>query len=852
MGDPLGDDVRCYIACLQCIGMGAPGRVASLWWVAAPAAGLLAGAALQMQQGDLWPAAWVRGAALAGCVCTVCAALLRRRAMAPAVCSAALAALALGFAVTSERAAWRLADRLGAELEGEDLELTGLVAQMPRVAASGMRFVFEVESARHRGAVVQVPQFVSLAWYDRDGDSGRGRGSGDAGPGSVGADALLSGPAQALRAGQRWQLAVRLRQPHGALNAHGFDLELWLFEQGIGAVGYVRSHAGASALRLEEAAGAPIERLRQAARDAIERHVADRTAAGVLAALALGDQGAIERDDWELFRLSGVAHLMSISGLHVTMLAWLAAGLVGALWRRSERLTLAVPAGVAGRWGGLAVATGYALFAGWGVPAQRTVWMLAVVVALRGAGLRWPLLLVLLVAAAVVVALDPWALMQPGFWLSFVAVALLVAAAPDRPAPAARRRQRLVWALRSGLRTQALATTGLTPLTLLFFQQVSLVGFVANLVAIPLVTLVITPLALAGLAWPALWAPAAWGVQALLAYLSLLVRLPFAVWSAAAAPPWAVAAGLLGGALAVLPLPWRLRALAVPLVLPLLWPVLPRPGVGTFEIVAVDVGQGTAVLVRTRGHLLVYDSGPQYSAEADAGSRVLVPLLRARGERAVDLLVLSHRDSDHVGGAASLLAALPVRELASSLADDHPLRALAQARGAGHTRCVDGASWSWDGVNFEMLHPQRADYASARKSNALSCVLRVEAAGRSVLLAGDIEAAQEAALVARRADLRSELLLVPHHGSRTSSTAAFVDAVAPRLALVQAAYRSRFGHPAPDVMARYAERGIVVVRTDRCGAWTAGADGSEACAREAGRRYWHHRNAPRPESPVAR
>ncbi|HPP82272.1 MAG TPA: DNA internalization-related competence protein ComEC/Rec2, partial [Rubrivivax sp.] len=831
--------------------MEAPGRVASLWWVAVPAAGLLAGAALQMQQSELWPALWVRGLAAAGCLCVVCAALLRRRAVAPALCSAALAALALGFAVTSERAAGRLADGLDAGLEGEDIELTGLVAQMPRVATYGTRFVFDVESARHRAALVRVPQRVLLTWYDRDGDSARGSGGGGGSPDSAGADTLPSGPAQTLGAGQRWQLVVRLRQPHGALNPHGFDLELWLFEQGIGAVGYVRAHASAPALRLGEAAGAPIERLRQAARDAIERRVADRTAAGVLAALALGDQGAIERDDWELFRLGGVAHLMSISGLHVTMLAWLAAGLIGALWRRSERLVLAVAAGVAGRWGGLAVATAYALFAGWGVPAQRTVWMLAVVVALRGAGVRWPLLLVLLVAAALVVALDPWALMQPGFWLSFVAVALLVAAAPERLRPAGRRR-RLVAALRSGLRTQALATAGLTPLTLLFFQQVSVVGFVANLVAIPLVTLVITPLALAGLAWPALWMPAGWGVQALLTYLSALVRLPFAVWTAAAAPPWAVAAGLLGGALAVLPLPWRLRALALPLVLPLLLPVLPRPDRGRFEIVAVDVGQGTAVLVRTRDHLLVYDSGPQYSAEADAGSRVLVPLLRARGERAVDLLVLSHRDSDHVGGAASLLAAVPVRELASSLADDHPLRALAQARGARHTRCVDGTSWSWDGVRFEMLHPQRADYGSARKPNALSCVLRVEAAGRSALLAGDIEAAQEAALVARGADLRSELLLVPHHGSRTSSTPAFLDAVAPRLALVQAAYRSRFGHPAPDVMARYAARGIVVVRSDRCGAWTAGADGREVCAREDGRRYWHHRNVPGPDPATAR
>jgi len=775
----------------------------------------LAGTALQLQQPALWPAAVYAALGLVGALLLVSG---RRRW--PLI---AFGAALLAFALAGGRAGVRLADALPAVLEGQDLVVTGVIAQMPRAGPIGTRFVFDVEDSTQQGRPVPVPRRISLGWY-RGFDN----------------DAGLGGPGPELRAGQRWRFTVRLRQPHGTLNAHGFDLELWLFEQGLRASGTVRSVPGAVAQKLAENVGHPFERARQAVRDAILLRVADPAAAGVLAALAIGDQAAIERSEWDLFRTTGVAHLMSISGLHVTMFAWLAAALIGALWRRSPRLVLAVPTPLAARWGGLAAAALYALLAGWGVPAQRTVAMIAAVALLRSLGLRWPLPLVLLAAAVAVVLLDPWALLQPGFWLSFVAVAMLVAAEPAaaRSAPAQGWRARGSAALRAGLRTQAIASVGLAPLSMLFFQQVSLVGFVANLVAIPLVTLLVTPLALLGVLLPPLWVLAASVVGGLTAFLGWLAAGPLPVWTAAAAPAWAAAAGLLGGLLLVLPLPWRLRALGLPLLLPLLLPPVQRPAPGRFELVAADIGQGTAVLVRTANHLLVYDTGPQYSPEADAGQRVLLPLLRARGEHQVDLLVLSHRDSDHVGGAASLLAGVPVRAMTSSLVDSHPLRG--RVGGLPHTRCEAGQSWVWDGVSFELLHPTAAEHDSASKSNAISCVLRVQGANGSALLAGDIEAAQEAALLARGTVLRSDVLLVPHHGSRTSSTPAFIDAVAPRVAVVQAAYRSRFGHPAPDVVARYADRNIALVRSDRCGAWTFSADGPAVCERQAARRYWHH------------
>lgn len=343
--------------------MDGQGRASRPLWVALPAAGVLFGTALQMQQTALWPAVAVRGfGAVALLLLAVAWGLVvwqRRRPRGvwrgrhSGRQHAALAAWAAGcaglaFAVTAERAALRLADALAPALQGQDLELVGLVAEMPRNGLLGSRFIFEVEAAYQGGIAVAVPRRLSLSWY---------RGADD--------DALVLGPGETLRAGQRWRLPVRLRQPHGALNPHGFDLELWLFEQPVRATGQVRSRASARAVKLDEQAGVAVERWRQAARDAIEQRVSDATAAGVLAALAVGDQGAIERDDWALFRDTGVAHLMSISGLHVTMFAWLAAGVITALWRRSERLTLALPALVAGRWGGLLAAAGYALFAGW-------------------------------------------------------------------------------------------------------------------------------------------------------------------------------------------------------------------------------------------------------------------------------------------------------------------------------------------------------------------------------------------------------------------------------------------------------------------------------------------------------
>jgi competence protein ComEC len=732
-----------------------------------------------------------------------------------------LAVAALAFALCGLRAVHFASNALDPLLEGRDIAVTGVVAAMPQRNETGVRFRLDVESATLAGEAVKVPPRIYLGWY------------GGAMPDANGLLELQRQAAE-LHAGERWQMTVRLKAPHGNSNPHGFDYELWLWEQGLQATGYVRAGPRDPPPRRVAATWLhPVERARQDVRDAVFERVPDRKAAGLLAALIVGDQNAIDRADWDVFRATGVAHLMSISGLHVTMFAWAAALLVGVLWRRSARLCLAWPAQHAALVGGIALAAAYALFSGWGVPAQRTVWMLATVGLLRLSGRRWPWPQVWLLACAVVVTIDPWALLQAGFWLSFVAVGVLFASASGSAAAEGeiRARDRLL----AMFREQWVITLALAPLTLLLFGQVSVVGLLANALAIPWVTLVVTPLALAGVFVPSLWDAAAWALQGLGAYLGWLAALPFATISTPAPALWAGAAGVIGGILLAMRLPWHARLLGVPLLLPIvLWQVA-RPAAGEFELLAADIGQGNGVIVRTASHTLVYDAGPRYSAESDAGHRVLVPLLRALDE-SVDTLVLSHRDIDHTGGAAAVLAMQPRAALLSSIEEGHELQAVRKSR-----RCAAGQGWEWDGITFDVLHPAPADYADARKPNALSCVLRISNGTRTALLAGDIEEAQEARLATTV--IRADVLLVPHHGSKTSSSEAFLLAVKPRMAIVQAGYRNRFGHPAAPVLDRYRRMGVTVIDSPRCGAalWRSADPARVACQREIAPRYWHHR-----------
>jgi competence protein ComEC len=717
------------------------------------------------------------------------------------------AAFAVGFCWALAMAQAKLADRLAPELEGRDIEVVGVVSSLPAAGERSLRFEFDPEAAD-----VPLPGKILLSWYRS--------------PNYEEQPAVLSSP---VHPGERWRFTVRLRRPHGQFNPQGFDYEAWLLERGVGATGYVRSSRKAFPEKLgaRNNLSDSVESIREAVRDRFKRVLGETPASGILAALAVGDQRAISAEEWRLFNRTGVTHLMSISGLHVTLVSGLFAWLAGWLWRRSPALLLRLPARKAGAAAAIVGALGYTLIAGFAVPAQRTFWMVTMVALALWSGRIASPVRVLALALGVVLLFDPWAMLSPGFWLSFGAVALIFYVAGDGESPA-----------RQWLRVQWAVTLGLAPASLFLFAQFSVIGPLANAVAIPVVSVVVTPLALlaAAIPWDGLLELSAWLVEWLLQFLEWCAGLPAALWQQHAPPLWTVLLAMAGVAWLLAPrgLPWRATGLA--LLLPAVALPPPAPAPGEAWITTLDVGQGLAVLVRTANRALLYDAGPAFGADADSGERIIAPYLRATGIERLDAMIVTHNDNDHAGGAQSVVENFEVGALLTSLQPGHPLLGSV----AGAQRCAAGMAWEWDGVRFAVLHPAGAE-ARAKKSNDLSCVLKVSAGGRSMLLTGDIEKPAEAELLQRdKAALAADVLLLPHHGSRTSSTAEFLAAVRAGIAVIPVGYRNRFGHPNADVVGRLS--GINIFRTDRDGAVTARLSARELQVegeRQRRRRYWH-------------
>ncbi|MBI4808234.1 MAG: DNA internalization-related competence protein ComEC/Rec2 [Nitrosomonadales bacterium] len=721
-------------------------------------------------------------------------------------------AVVLGIGYAAWMAQQRLADSLPDEWQGKNIVVTGIVAEMPRQHERGLRFAFDVESVRT--PMAHVPHRILLGTYD-----GASR------------EPLQPG------AGQRWQFTVRLKQPHGTSNPNNFDFEAWALERDIRAIGYV--YEKGENISLSEHTVSPaylVQHLRETVRTHFRKTLGEAPYTGILTALAIGDQSGISSNEWLLFTRTGTNHLMSISGLHITLLAGMIFALVYWLWQRSIRLTLMFPALKAAALAGLCAALFYTLISGYEVPAQRTLYMVATFTAMLMLSRNVSPSQMLAAALIVVLLADPWAVLSSGFWLSFGAVALIFYVT-------ANRLHKQHWLHEYG-KVQWAMTVGLIPPLLAMFQQLSLIAPVANAFAIPLVSFLVVPMTLLGTLPPFEWMLyLAHQALALCMYLlGLLDKLPFAVWQQHAPPAWTVIAGV-GGALWMLaPRGFPMRWLGSLLLLPMFLVAPPAPEKGTARITIFDVGQGLSVSVRTQKHALLYDTGPDFSGEADSGSRILLPALRSMGIDRLDLLVLSHDDVDHIGGTGSILQGLPVTNVLTSLPGSHSGLSLA----AHSETCHDSQSWEWDDVRFEMLHP--ADTGADKTfehDNERSCVLRVSTGQQSVLLAGDIEKLSEQRLLAlHQAELPATLLVAPHHGSKSSSSQAFVDAVHPQYVVFTAGYRNRFGHPRDEVVARYRDAGSTVLRSDEEGAIGIVMDDRSLSMdryRKSHARYWQHK-----------
>lgn len=717
----------------------------------------------------------------------------------------------LGFIWAATFAYIRLNDALPNTWEQREIQVEGVVSNLPQQFENGVRFEFDVEKVLTDGAV--VPRHISLAQYS-------------VGLGQVAHDSAL------IHAGERWQLLVKLKRPHGLVNPSGFDFEAWALERNIRATGSVR--ASGLNRRVNTLVWRPsylVQYVRQNIQVNMQKILLGKPYSGVLQALVIGNEDAILQADWQLFLRTGTNHLMSISGLHITMLSSLVFVFVSFVWRRSTLLTLKIPARKAAVLSGLLTAFLYALVAGFSVPTQRTFYMLCVFAMALWSDRRLGVGTVLIYALFVVVLFDPWAVLAPGFWLSFGAVAFLAFALGGRLG-------KVNWWV-STVRSQWVATLALIPFLLIFFQQFSLVSPLANAFAIPVISLLVVPLAIFGGVFS--MAPMLLLAHALMdktmQLLQLLSGFDWAVWQQATPTAWSVLLAVVGLLWIFMPKGLPMRYLGFIFCLPL---VTLRPDSlesSEFRVSVLDVGQGLSVVIQTHRHALLYDTGTKVSSQTDSGTRVVLPYLRSIGVGHLDGLVVSHDDIDHSGGMDSVLSSVPTDWMLTSL--NRPVK------NVKNIHCFAGQSWQWDGVSFEVLSPWQESYQSdSVKDNNRSCVLRVSGPKGSVLLTGDIEREIETALVENASGaLKSDVLIVPHHGSKTSSTLGFVEAVNPKVAIFTAGYRNRFGHPKAEIVERYVASGIKTYRSDLDGAVLVSIGGAGDLRviawRHQARHYWY-------------
>ena len=677
---------------------------------------------------------------------------------------------------TMLRADVALSQRLPHALEGVDILATGSVHGLPRAQEDGTRFEFDVDSAQRDGKPIALNGRVRLSWYT---------------------------DAPAIEPCAHWQLRLRLKRPRGMINPGGFDFERYALEQGIVATGYVREDA---ANRTLGSAAICVDRLRARIGTAISTTLGPGPSADLLRALAFGDQQAMDDHEWAVARATGIPHLIAISGLHIALFAGFGVWLVRLGWKMAPRLTLRWPAPMIEAVASLVFAVSYAILAGLGMPTRRALVMIAALLIANLARRARAPIHGLALAVIALLAWDPLCVLSAGFWLSFVGVAWLMFCLGG-----ATQRRRWGHEL---ITAQGVASLGLLPLGIWFFGQGSLIGPLANLVAVPWICFFVLPLtvfaALTVLVAPAIGAPllqvAGWAMQSLWWLLEKIAAWPGALWYFPEPGLLALILAMLGAFWLLLPRGVPARALGLILFLPLLWPARTALQDDEFTAYMLDVGQGLSFVVRTRDHALVYDAGARYPSGFDLGDAAVVPALHALGIEHVDRMIISHGDNDHAGGAAAVLAAYPSIHVESG----EPGRLTIAAM-----QCLAGETWIWNGVAFRIVHPV---LPLSIRDNDRCCVLEVRSGSNALVLPGDITAAVESQVAAALAPIAPQLVLqVPHHGSKTSSSQAFLDALQPMLALVSTGYHNRFHHPNPAVAARYAAQHVDLVDTVQSG-----------------------------------